>query len=160
MSAKLSNAWFANKQKVKPYMEKPLIAYIDGSYSDAKKKYAFGAVILTPDGSIIEESGSNNNESALENWNVAGELLGAMFVTRWAVNQKYKTLIIRYDYEGIAKWAEKSWKAKSFSAKQYVSYMDKMRQHIEIIFEKVTAHSGDKYNDMADKLAKQALEIG
>ena len=134
-----------------------LIAYIDGSYSNQLKVYSFGAVILTPDGGIIEQNGSNNHEDALENWNVAGELLGAMYVTRWAVNNNYKKIIIRHDYEGIAKWFTREWKAKSFSAREYRVYMDKMSNCIEIAFEKVAAHSGDKYNDIADNLAKQAI---
>jgi ribonuclease HI len=32
-------------------------------------------------------------------------------------------------------------------------------QKVQITFEKIKAHSGDKYNDYADKLAKQALGL-
>ena len=36
----------------------------------------------------------------------------------------------------------------------------KQKTKVSVRFQKVTGHSGDKYNDYADKLAKQALGLG
>lgn len=36
---------------------------------------------------------------------------------------------------------------------------DEAKTKVSVRFQKVTGHSGDKYNDYADKLAKQALGL-
>lgn len=136
-----------------------LIAYVDGSFDAAIGKYAFGCVILTPDGDIIKESGNGDNPESLAIRNVAGEMLGAMTAVRWAIKNGYDNLELRYDYEGIEKWATGVWKAKNTLTQKYAEYMQRQQNHIKISFRKVKAHSGDYYNEEADKLAKEALKI-
>ena len=136
-----------------------LIAYVDGSFDAAIGKYAFGCVILTPDGDIIKESGNGDNPESLAIRNVAGEMLGAMTAVRWAIQNGYDNLELRYDYEGIEKWATGVWKAKNTLTQKYAEYMQRQQNHIKISFRKVKAHSGDYYNEEADKLAKEALKI-
>jgi len=135
-----------------------VIAYVDGSYDNTLKKYSFGCVIITPQGEIIEAKDCNDNAEALVNRNIAGELLGVMFVIKWVYEKGFTKVLIRHDYEGISKWFTREWKAKSYSAIKYVEYMDKYRSKINILFEKVAAHSGDKYNEIADRLAKSAIK--
>jgi len=79
-----------------------VIAYVDGSYDDSMKKYSYGCVLITPNGEIIEKNGSNNDEKALESRNVAGELLGVMFVIKWVSDNGFSKVLIRHDYEGIS----------------------------------------------------------
>ena len=134
-----------------------LIAYVDGSFDAAIGKYAFGCVILTPDGDIIKESGNGDNPESLAIRNVAGEMLGAMTAVRWAIKNGYDNLELRYDYEGIEKWATGVWKAKNTLTQKYAEYMQRQKRYIKISFQKVKAHSGDYYNEEADKLAKEAL---
>lgn len=134
-----------------------LLAYVDGSFDVAIGKYAFGCVILTPDGEIIRESGNGDNPEALAIRNVAGEMLGAMTAVRWAIKHGYDTIELRYDYEGIEKWATGAWKAKNALTQKYAEYMQRQKRYIKISFQKVKAHSGDYYNEEADKLAKEAL---
>ena len=43
--------------------------------------------------------------------------------------------------------------------KAYQEYYRSIAEHVQITFRKVKGHSGDKYNDMADVLAKKALGI-
>lgn len=136
-----------------------LIAYVDGSFDAAIGKYAFGCVILTPDGDIIKESGNGDNPESLAIRNVAGEMLGAMTAVRWAIKNGYDNLELRYDYEGIEKWATGVWKAKNTLTQKYAEYMQRQQNHIKISFRKVKAHSGDYYNEEADKLAKEALKM-
>ena len=136
-----------------------LIAYVDGSFDAAIGKYAFGCVILTPDGDINKESGNGDNPESLAIRNVAGEMLGAMTAVRWAIKNGYDNLELRYDYEGIEKWATGAWKAKNTLTQKYAEYMQRQQNHIKISFRKVKAHSGDYYNEEADKLAKEALKI-
>lgn len=137
-----------------------LIAYVDGSYDDSLKKYAFGCVFLTPSGDIIKESGNGDNPASLAIRNVAGEMLGAMFAVKWALVNGYSEVEIRYDYEGIEKWVAGEWKAKHELAVKYAKAMNEWEKSIRIYFLKIAAHSNNKYNDMADELAKAALAEG
>ena len=41
----------------------------------------------------------------------------------------------------------------------YQAFYDNISKNVDITFVKVKGHSGDKYNDLADKLAKEALGI-
>ncbi|AZV58936.1 viroplasmin family protein [Clostridium sp. AWRP] len=133
------------------------IAYIDGSYSDEAKKYSFGCVILMPNGEKIKESGYGNETDALKTKNVAGELQGAMYVIKFLSDKGYKKAIIRHDYIGISKWFTGEWKAKNNIVKKYVEFMSRYKNIIDISFQKVQAHSGDKFNEEVDALAKNAL---
>ena len=133
-----------------------VIAYIDGSYSEQAKKYSFGCVIIADE--IIELMGTGDNPEAVGMRNVAGELLGAMRAIKWAHDNKYEKITLYHDYEGISKWAKGQWKAKQDSTKKYIEFLNKYKSLLKIEFVKVLAHSGVKYNEEADKLAKKALE--
>ena len=54
-----------------------LLAYVDGSYQDALKKYGFGCIFILPDGRIYTEYGNGDNPDSLKQRNVSGEMLGA-----------------------------------------------------------------------------------
>ena len=140
--------------------ESTLTADVDGSFDPSIGKYAFGCILLTPDGEIIRESGNGQDPESLSIRNVAGEMLGAMYAVQWAINHGYPSLTLYYDYEGIAKWAKGDWKAKNKRTQQYAEFMNGKRSYIQLSFQKVKAHSGDHYNEEVDKLAKSALVNG
>ena len=137
--------------------EQKLVAYVDGSFHEALGKYAFGCVLLLPNGDVIRECGNGDNPDSVAIRNVAGEMIGAMFAVRWAVVNEFATIELHYDYEGIEKWAVGTWKAKNPLTQKYAAYMKKQQSVIQIRFQKVKAHSGDPYNEEADRLAKTAL---
>ena len=56
--------------------EGTLLAYVDGSYQDALKKYGFGCIFILPDGRIYTEYGNGDNPDSLKQRNVSGEMLG------------------------------------------------------------------------------------
>lgn len=58
--------------------ENMVIAYVDGSFEKSIGRYAFGCVILTPDGQEIRKSGSGSDSAGVAIRNVAGEMLGSM----------------------------------------------------------------------------------
>lgn len=140
--------------------EGKVIAYVDGSYEDSIKKYAFGCVLITPSGTILQKYGNGDNPESLAIRNVAGEMIGAMYATRWAIVNGFNEIEIRYDYEGIEKWVTKVWQAKNNLTAQYAAFMQNQQKAVKIIFTKVLAHSNNRYNDMADELAKKGLEEG
>lgn len=85
--------------------------------------------------------------------------MGSQKAILWALENGYKKITIYYDYEGIEKWANGIWKANKPGTQRYKAFIAEKRQEIEIAFRKVAAHTGVKYNEMADQLAKQALGI-
>lgn len=137
-----------------------VIAYVDGSYDDNLKKYSFGCILLLPSGDIVKESGNGDNPESLAIRNVAGEMLGAMYAVKWAMINGYSEIELRYDYEGIEKWVQGMWKAKNELARKYAAAMNDWKRFIHISFLKIAAHSNNRYNDMADELAKSALIHG
>ena len=137
-----------------------LVVYVDGSFDVNLQKYSFGCVILLEEGRIVERSGNGDEPELLAIRNVAGEMHGAMYAVQWAFENGYSSVVIHYDYEGIEKWATGVWSAKNPHTKKYAAFMKRMQEKIEVIFQKVKAHSGDFYNERVDKLAKKALVEG
>ncbi|MDE6055419.1 MAG: ribonuclease H family protein [Lachnospiraceae bacterium] len=140
--------------------ENQIVAYVDGSFNKELGKYAFGCVLIKPDGEIIRESGNGDNPESLELGNVTGEMLGAMYAVKWCEINGYSAVIICYDYMGIEMWATGGWKANKNLTQKYAVFMQESSRRIRITFHKIAAHTGDKYNEEADKLAKAALVDG
>ena len=138
-----------------------VIFYVDGSYDKRTGRFSYGMVILPHEGQPTEitDSKAFDDPSLAEMRNVAGEINGSMAAMRWCIENGVKDAVIYYDYEGIAKWALKEWKANKEGTKAYAAFYDSIKDKLNVEFRKVKGHSGDKYNDMADELAKGALGI-
>lgn len=147
-------------QSGKASLPNQVTAYVDGSFDEKIGRYSFGCVILTPDGGIIRESGNGNNPESMALRNVTGEMLGAMFAVKWCDKNGYSAIELCYDYMGIEMWATGGWKAKNDLTQKYAAFMKEHGRRIHILFRKIAAHTGDKYNEEADKLAKAALTEG
>ena len=137
-----------------------LIVYVDGSFDVQLQKYSFGCVILLEDGTILSRYGNGDEPELLAIRNVAGEMYGAMYAVQWALENGYSSIVLHYDYEGIEKWATGVWSAKNPHTQKYAAFMKQKQEQIEVIFQKVKAHSGDYYNEQVDQLAKKALREG
>ncbi len=137
-----------------------VVAYVDGSFDEKIGKYAFGCVILTPEGEIIRRFGNGNNPQSMALRNVTGEMLGAMYAVKWCHKYGYSAIEICYDYMGIEMWATGGWKAKNELTQKYAAFMREHGRKLSISFCKIAAHTGDKYNEEADQLAKTGLVEG
>ena len=91
--------------------------------------------------------------------NVAGEIKGSEAAMQYALDHKIPSIIIYHDYQGIASWCNGDWKANKAGTIAYRDFYQKAKRKINIEFRKVKGHSNDKYNDMVDELAKEALGI-
>jgi len=128
--------------------------YIDGSFKDGT--YGSGIVALSP-AKKFKFSFKGNDHRFVGSRNVAGELMAAIWVLRYISIQGIKNATIVYDYSGIESWANGTWKAKNPLAQIYVKVYLEAKKSCAVTFVKVTAHSGNKYNELADKLAKEAI---
>lgn len=135
-----------------------VVAYIDGSFDLNTKAYSFGGVLLI-DGKEYRFKKKYEEDEYSSLRNVAGEIKGAGYIINYCINHGIKELHLFYDYLGIEKWYNKTWKAKSTIAIEYVNFVDTVKDKIKVIFHKVKSHTNNYYNDMADMLAKEALGI-
>lgn len=133
-----------------------MVAYVDGSYQAATEEYSCG-VVLFYEGEEIHMARKGNDEELAKMHNVAGEIWGAELAMNEAVQRGVGSLTIYHDYEGIAAWCLGRWKTNKEGTKRYKSYYDSVKDRVSISFVKVKGHSGDKWNDLADELARGAL---
>ncbi len=141
-----------------PYKEGTAVAYVDGSYHAGTKEFSCGAVLFW-EGRQIEFSQKNSDPAMAEMRNVAGEIMGSVLVIRYCLEHGVPALEIYHDYRGVGKWAMGEWKANKPGTQAYAAFCRKARQRINLSFVEVQGHSGDYWNDEADRLAKQALGI-
>lgn len=135
-----------------------LTAYVDGSFREGYSVYGYGAVLIR-NGEVLETlSGAGRREKYLSMRNVAGEILGMIRALDWAIDHGYRKMHVYYDYEGIEKWAKGLWKRNNELTSGYHEYFKERKDRIDVVFHKVKGHSGDKYNEMADRLAVKAVE--
>lgn len=135
------------------------IAYVDGSYDNSAKAFAYG-VVLFHNGREEHFSGKMNDPELIEMRNVAGEIKAAEAAMQYCLDHDIRSIHIYHDYEGIAKWCTGEWKANKVGTKAYQAFYLGIQSALQVRFIKVKGHSGDQYNDIADQLAKSALGIG
>lgn len=136
-----------------------LVVYVDGSFSLEKGNYSYGFVAIDNGKEVHEDFGVGMDKEAVSLRNVAGEVLGSLKAVDYAIEKGYKEVTIVYDYQGVESWALGTWKRNKTLTQNYHEEIQKKMKEIKIKFLKVKGHSGDKYNDIADKLAKKALGI-
>lgn len=133
-------------------------AYVDGSFNAVDKSYGAGIVLIFDNGEVRSCSNSGNHPAFIKSRNVAGEVLAA--VTAIAICNKMENiekLTIHYDYSGIECWATGVWRANAPISKVYQDAVKSAKYPLE--FKKVKAHSGNEWNELADRLAKEACGL-
>lgn len=136
--------------------------YVDGSFSVVNNKGIYGGgIVLLLDG--LENplyhkcAGDDTNIARLRN--VAGELMATITVLGILTNiPDCDELEICYDYEGIEKWVTGEWQAKKLFTQAYRKVMLEAMDKYKITFRKISAHTGEEFNEKADKLAKEAVK--
>ncbi len=136
-------------------------AYVDGSYDSSSGRFSCGVVIVETDAEgrseTTELKAAFDDEEAARQRNVAGEIMGSKLAIDHCMANGVKAVEIYHDYEGIGAWADRKWKANNPLTQGYRDYVAEARKTIDIRFVKVKAHAGNKYNELADRLAKKAL---
>ena len=147
-----------NSFSLEDISEDEIVAYVDGSYKKDTLEYGYGVVLILKD-DIIELFGKGEDPEVAKSRNVTGELFGSIRAISEAIKLKKKKITVFYDYQGISSWTNGEWKCNLPLTIGYRDKIKEFRKEIEILFVKVKAHSNDKYNDLADYLAKKSLEI-
>lgn len=136
-----------------------MVFYVDGSYDKDTGRFSYGVVVLADDGGVactLSKAFENNGMSSMNN--VAGEIMGATAAIKYAVTHGAEEIMIYHDYQGIASWPDGTWRAKNAYTQSYRDYVRNVRMATPVRFVKVNAHTGVEYNELADRLAKNALK--
>ncbi len=125
--------------------------YVDGSFINGATGY--GAVVLKDNNVVDELSGAVDASEVNETRQVAGELVAAKEALNWCRKHSVSEVSIYYDYLGVEKWATREWKAKQPLTQEYARFVGECP--IKIHWRKVDSHTGNRWNDRADALAKK-----
>lgn len=144
--------------------ENEVIAFTDGSYNKETRQSGFGVIIIHKTGHNIQEICLHRtfyeirHKKILSIKNVGAEIEAVKSAIEWAIYHNKNRITIYYDYEGIEKWAKMIWSFNNDITHDYVAFILDKSNHMEIIFQKIPAHSGVLYNEKADKLAKKSAK--
>ena len=130
-----------------------LVVYVDGSYRNSDKSHSYGVYMFNDE---EEYTYSKRFFKDSDMRNVSGEIKGAMRAMEEAAKLGKKKIYLHYDYEGIRSWALGFWKTNKEGTIYYKNFYDSIKNKLEVKFIKVEAHTGVKYNELVDKLAKEA----
>jgi ribonuclease HI len=136
-------------RKAPPIQQTPYSAYVDGSYLE--EKVGYGAVILHHDDEVATLSGRVDDAGKIRQ--VAGEIEAVLTTLLFCQQNGIEAVTIYYDYAGLENWATGKWQAKDAYTIAYQRAMQATT--IEIHWRKVPAHSGNRWNNRADALAKE-----
>lgn len=142
--------------KQKELKETQAVAYVDGSYDAITNAFSYGIVFFY-NGQELHFSKKYVDNDLAEMNNVAGEIKGAEAAIQYCLDHDLSSITIYHDYEGIAKWCNGDWRAKKAGTIAYAEFYKKASSKVRVQFVKVKGHSGDQYNELADKLAKESL---
>ena len=133
-----------------------IVAYTDGSYNKKTKKASYGVIILDENMNVIHTFGGLIEDIYLNNMrNVGGEIIAAQEAMKYTLDNGYESVKIYHDYTGVSMWPLCKWKTNNDCTKAYMNFYKEISKKIIISFKNVKGHSGDIYNDMADKVAKK-----
>lgn len=141
-------------------MSKIFHLYVDGSWKKHKPEIAGWAfVLLDNDHKIVKE---DSGVVLCLSRQVDGELYATLKGLEY-IFKSYKNIskvYLYYDYAGIEAWANKSWKAKSEVAIEYINRLEEYKDILQkTTFVKIKSHAGlSKWNDHVDTLAKERVD--
>ena len=127
-------------------------------YTDGAVKYGhlgWGFVAVHNKRIVYSACGILKGPDALiKQRNVAAELKAVMEAVQWALDQHLKAITIVHDYKGCSHWVSGAWAAKNKYTQAYAMYIQRCKKQMKITFKWIKGHSSNKWNDMADALAK------
>ena len=130
-------------------------AYVDGSFDESSGTVTGGGGVLHAEGKTYPFAVKSEQPELTEMRNVGGEILSAIAAVEKAKELGVNKITIYHDYEGIRAWATGAWKTNKAATAAYAKYMRKCG--IKVLFQKVQAHVGIEYNELADRIAKFSI---
>jgi len=140
--------------------EKPLTGYhifTDGSYNG---EVASSAFVLVKDGvKIFESFGIVEDSRHSSSYQIMGEFSAVIMGLQKCTEMGVKSATIHYDLALIGGIATGKYQAKAEVSRYFRNELAKFNSlNLDIAWNKVKAHSGVKWNELADKLANLAFK--
>lgn len=133
-------------------MSKPKAAvYVDGSWVAGRVGY--GLAVLVDETLVFEACGPIEETDTAGTRQVAGELFATGHALNWCKAQGISEVHVYFDYYGIEKWATGAWKAKQPLTQRYRDFV--RGAGLQLYWHKVAAHTGNRWNEHVDQLAKR-----
>lgn len=135
--------------------------YVDGSYQSSTNSIGYGIVFILSNTFMLKDCGRIPTKETSTR-NVFGEIYAVIRAIQMAVANDIENIRVHYDYEGLEKWITGEWKSKVPISKYYIEYFNQqvlIDKKVNVIFKKVSAHSGNFGNDIADELAKTGCKL-
>lgn len=128
-----------------------VIYYIDGSSKNGM--IGWGVIGLQNGVEIMRDNGSISPTTETSA-NITGELHAAKIAMMDAKINGYKEIYIVHDYQGIAAYVSGAWTARQKSSREYILFYKNICKDVKVNFIQLKGHTNNKYNDIADELAK------
>lgn len=153
---------FKINKKISTLRDDEVISFTDGSYNKEARQSGFGIITIYKENNSTQEIYMNGtffekrHRQIVALKNVGAEIEAVKVAIKWAVDHCKSSITIYYDYEGIEKWANMTWRHNNDITHDYVSFILENSNLIKINFQKIPAHSGVILNEKVDKLAKKS----
>ncbi len=128
-------------------------AWVDGSFRNNTAGWAF--VVLEDGEYLCEEYGTDVPPEFLSHRNVAGEIFAVLKLLDFCGENDIGAVNIHHDYTGLQAWAEGTFKSNTVLTKYYKNYV--ASSGVRVTWFKTESHTGEVWNEYADKLAKYAI---
>lgn len=151
-------------------MENRYVIYTDGSITDNRTRVnvGAGATIVTKNGRAIDYIASAEQNTT----NNRMEILGVLQALEWAVSTGVDSILVISDSKYVINCAKDGgyiwgWVKKhgegllncdKSNVDQWIKYIQLRKKLKSVEFKWVKGHSGDKFNEEADQLAKYTVE--
>ncbi|MDD9820387.1 MAG: ribonuclease H family protein [Nitrospira sp.] len=131
--------------------------WVDGAWlqqGEEPPRFGWAYVILNGEQELHRGKGHAVPADAQQHRNVAAEIQAVVHALTWCRNHGITTATIYFDYQGLASWVQGAWKTRTPFTQSYVAQVRALG--MQLTWKKVRAHSGEKYNELVDQLAKEA----
>lgn len=135
-----------------------LIIATDGAYfGKTEPDIVYGGILISADDKTSKYRVYSKNKSIVKMNNVGGEIIAAIVGLVLAAEYRdtqFLNVKLIYDYKGIGCWPTYEWQAKNEITKKYTELVRRVYNKIyPFDLEHVKGHTGNRYNEIADKLA-------
>jgi ribonuclease HI len=151
----IENYWneFSGNETKEYYTNKGIEIDVDGSYQNGVTTYG---CVIRKNGKVIKELSGIVDEVEVDgSYQVAGEIKAVKEAVNWCFENSINEVTIYHDYNGLEMWAKGIWKTKKPVSISYSEFMRNVTTKINWV--KIESHTGVKWNEYADKLAKNAV---
>lgn len=142
--------------------------YTDGSYIRGDIQVG-GALIQIVDNEVVSCTRFvTEDEDLLKHHQVSGEVVPVLYALKEINDHITKTTTVTsvhicYDYTGVKDWLDGTWKkANNAMSRHYMSAGMQLLNNLKskgvsVQFEKIKSHTGNKYNEYADRIARGSI---